>query len=249
MRDCLILGCGRSGTSMLSGTLAGAGYYMGNALYRPRSANPKGFYESRAINAINERLLAPHAPLRSRWWPLRVWRHLFPSERWLARLPPEIVITAPPRLARRIARQVAHRPFAFKDPRFCYTLSAWRPLLPKNTAFLCIFREPGRTVKSILVECRRKYPDIRLSEEEVFGIWTAMYERVLNARRHEGEWLFLHFDQLLNGSAIPAIEQLLGASVNRDFAEPGLSRAQALEAPANAIETYRALCTLAGCTP
>ncbi|MGH8162289.1 MAG: hypothetical protein ACRESR_09160, partial [Gammaproteobacteria bacterium] len=107
---------------MLAGTLAGAGYYMGKNLYRARGANPKGFFESLAINAINERLLAPHAPLRSRWWPLRVWRRIFPSERWLAQLPAGTTVTASPSLARRIAKQVAHAPFALKDPRFCYTL-------------------------------------------------------------------------------------------------------------------------------
>ena len=42
MRNCLILGCGRSGTSMLAVSLASDGYYMGGKLYPERTANPKG---------------------------------------------------------------------------------------------------------------------------------------------------------------------------------------------------------------
>ncbi len=245
MRNCLILGCGRSGTSMLAGTLAGAGYHMGSGLYRARGANPKGFFESLAVNAINERLLAPHAPLRSRWWWLRVWRAIFPSERWLVRLPLATTIGATPNLAKRIAKQVARQPFAFKDPRFCYTLPAWRPLLPKDTSFVCIFREPGRTAASIREECRRKYPDVHLSDDEIFGIWSDMYRHVLDIHRHEGDWLFVHFEQMIDGSAFAAIERHLDARVNRDFPDSRLRRAQPWEAPEKTLTIYRELCALA----
>jgi hypothetical protein len=46
MKTCIILGSGQSGTSMVAGTLAGAGYFMGERLYRPRESNPRGFLES-----------------------------------------------------------------------------------------------------------------------------------------------------------------------------------------------------------
>lgn len=245
MRNCLILGCGRSGTSMLAGTLAGAGYYMGSGLYRARGANPKGFFESVAINAINEKLLAPHAPLRSRWWWMRVWRQLFPSERWLAQVPLEAEIKATPKLAAKIARHIAQTPFAFKDPRFCYTLPAWFPLLPKDTVFLCIFREPGHTVESMLAECRRKYPDIRLTPQDGFKLWTTMYEHVLSARKQGGDWLFVHFDQMLDGAAMARIEKHLEASIDRDFPDAGLRRSSSLDAPPDTHATYRTLCALA----
>ncbi len=249
MRNCLVLGCGRSGTSMLAGTLAGAGYYLGNGLYRARGANPKGFFESLAINAINEGILAPHVPLRSRWWPLRVWRRVFPSERWLARLALDTPLDATPKIKRKIAQQIARAPFAFKDPRFCYTLPVWRPLLPAGTVFLCIFREPGRTTASLLAECRRKYPDIRLDREEAFGIWTDMYRQIIERHRHQGAWLFLHFNQLLDGSVFTALENFLGAEVNHDFPDRYLRRSEALDAPRDASNLYRTLCTLATYAP
>jgi Uncharacterized protein conserved in bacteria len=62
MRNCLILGSGRSGTSMVAGTLASAGYFIGDNLYPRLASNPKGFFEDPEINAINEDLLARILP-------------------------------------------------------------------------------------------------------------------------------------------------------------------------------------------
>ena len=53
IRDGLILGSGRSGTSMLAGTLSAAGYYIGDCLIEANEANPKGFFEDYEVNAIN----------------------------------------------------------------------------------------------------------------------------------------------------------------------------------------------------
>jgi len=44
MKNCIILGSGRSGTSMVAGTLAKSGYFMGDNLYPARESNPKGFF-------------------------------------------------------------------------------------------------------------------------------------------------------------------------------------------------------------
>ena len=246
MRNCLILGCGRSGTSMLAGSLAGAGYYMGSKLYRARKANPKGFFESLPINAINENLLKPVAPSRSTQIFMRIWRMIYPSERWLAELPldtPQVIPSE--RITRRMHHHLGQRPFAFKDPRFCYTLPAWRPHLPSDTAFLCIFREPGRTVGSILKECRRLYPDIPLTEKEAYGVWLAMYTHVLEHHRHDGDWLFLHYDQVLDGSARPRIEAHLDTRIDHRFPDASLKRTAPLPAPVPVISAYNTLCNLA----
>ena len=44
-RNCLILGSGRSGTSMAAGILARAGYFMGAELWPADIGNPKGYFE------------------------------------------------------------------------------------------------------------------------------------------------------------------------------------------------------------
>jgi len=68
MKNCIILGSGRSGTSMLAGCLAKSGYFMGDNLYPAREANPKGFFEDPEINAINEMLIAGCYENRWKWF-------------------------------------------------------------------------------------------------------------------------------------------------------------------------------------
>lgn len=80
-----MLGCGRSGTSLVAGLFART-HEMGSRLLAPDPANPKGFFEDRAVNAANERLLAPYDAFSS---PGR--RPLREGERWLAVLAPGTV--------------------------------------------------------------------------------------------------------------------------------------------------------------
>ena len=59
-----VLGCGRSGTSLVAGLFRNAGYFMGENLLRPRDGNPLGFFEDREVNSINEELIGPLLPQR-----------------------------------------------------------------------------------------------------------------------------------------------------------------------------------------
>src|SRR5262249_31665720 len=102
-RNCLILGSGRSGTSLLAGTLRLAGYYMGEHLIPADASNPKGYFEDDEINAINEGLLAQVTPPRSR--PASGWR-------WLATVPVGTPIPCPPEIAKRIQTQIGNSPAA-----------------------------------------------------------------------------------------------------------------------------------------
>lgn len=116
-------------------------------------ANPRGFFEDREIGSVNEMLLALVSPAQ----PDGVLGELKPHpvygwQRWLASIPVGTRILCPPYVAKRIEIQTAKPPFCFKDPRFCYALPAWRPFL-QDTAFVCVFREPERTARSITKLC------------------------------------------------------------------------------------------------
>src|SRR5215216_738086 len=113
MRDCVVLGCGRSGTSLAAGLLARAGYNCGEDLLPPDDGGPAGFFESRRINAINETLLAPHDDdfLDRRGYS----RPLRDGERWLAVLPPEFKPTAPRRLRAAMNQARPAPPYCCKD--------------------------------------------------------------------------------------------------------------------------------------
>jgi hypothetical protein len=252
VRSCLILGTGRSGSSLLAGMLAPAGYYMGRTPIPPREGiNEKGFFEDREVQEINEELLAPLFdsdsrrlnPLRKR----RRSRSILPRNlRWAAVLSPDATVKSTPAIDAEIQAQVSNRPFCFKDPRFSYTLPAWRPHVA-DAGFICIFREPQRTANSVVTMWGRK-PTGRghMTYEAALANWRAMYRRILNEHRHTGDWLFVHYEQLLDGTAVRRLEQFTGARVDANFAEPGLKRSS-LHGHVGDVERdiYDELCSLA----
>lgn len=248
MKNCFILGSGRSGTSMVAGTLAKSGYYMGDNLYPERGSNPKGFFEGSEINGINEELLAQVLPAR----PPGILGKLFRSrpvwnQYWLASVPLYTQIPCPPGIAQRIEAQTAKSPFCFKDPRFCYTLPAWRPFL-QNTVFLCVFREPARTAFSILKECRDEpyLHGLSMNYSKAVSVWTLMYRHILEIHRAHGFWLFIHYDQVLDGSANSKIETALKVHMDHQFPDSKLKRSSNdSEVGSEALSVYVQLCELA----
>jgi hypothetical protein len=237
-RSCLILGSGRSGTSLLAGTLRQAGYYMGEHLIPADAANPRGYFEDDEINAINEALLAQVTLPRCR--PVHGWR-------WLASVPVATQLSCSPDIARRIESQTARAPFCFKDPRFCHTLPVWRPFL-SDVVFLCVFREPARTAHSIVKECRTAayLEGLPMDFSSAVEVWTLMYRHILEVHRQAGEWLFFHYEQLLDGAALSRLEKALGVMPDRCFPDPTLKRSPAEgDVEAAAQKVYAQLCELA----
>jgi GT2 family glycosyltransferase len=238
-RNVVVLGSGRSGTSLAAGLLAHAGWRVGDEPYPGRAANPKGFFETAETNGINEYLLASalrtHPPLRR-------------MQRWLAVAEEPLVFDVPPELAARMRRLTERAPFALKDPRFCYTLPAWRAALGP-ARFVCVFREPALTADSLVRECAEAeyLAGVELDFARALELWCAQYRAVLERHRHEGEWLFVHYDQLLTPEGLTRLEAFVGAPVARDFADEQLSRARGgTPVSAAAAGLYRELCALAG---
>ena len=252
MRNVLILGSGRSGTSMLAGTLSKAGYYMGAELYTPRGSNPKGFFEDPEINDINECILEPYIPPRIGFLGMEFLRHRpRKTQRWLAKIPLSAKIEASDSIAERIKKQVNTTPYCFKDPRFSYTIPVWRPYL-KNAGFICTFREPAVTVESILKECtQQKYlQDLAINYKIALEVWESMYLHILKLHRHKGDWLFIHFDQVLTKEGLNAIEKFTQSSVDRSFPEEKLRRSLSSKPVPKKIEQiYQQLCELAKFQP
>src|SRR5919202_1256540 len=145
MRDCVIVGSGRSGTSLAAGLLARAGYNCGEELLPPDDGGPTGFFEARGINVINEALLAVEdTGLRMRGYS----RRLREGERWLATVPVDADFAAPAALRAEMRAAIPESPYCCKDPRFGYTLAAWRPLFA-GALLVCVFRHPRATAASI----------------------------------------------------------------------------------------------------
>lgn len=234
---------------MVAGTLHAAGYYMGDRLLPATSANPKGFFEDRAVNELNEDLLVGVVPVKpsGRRGPLYP-RRLAYGDRWMAAVKVKTKVRSTPELRARMQGLIHSRPFCFKDPRFCYTLDAWRPALD-NAVFLCVFREPSVTAASMITAVRERdyLGGTRLSRRRALRVWTLMYEHVLERRRHRGDWSFVHYDQFLDGSAIPRVEALLEAKIDAGFVDRRLKRSTGQpDVPRGTRDVYRELCALAG---
>lgn len=255
-RSCFILGCGRSGTSLTAGLLADAGYFMGDQLFAADEGNPRGYFEDHEVNGINEGLLAQLLPSPPRTLTARLLgrpRPHTPWYRWLAELTPDQRLPCPAKFAERIRAQVRRAPFCFKDPRFCYTLGIWREFAP-DAAAICVFRHPETSATSIVKEAARN--ELRLdgaavNYERALKIWRAMYGYALDVNHAAGgDWLFVHYDQLMTGAGCAALERLLGARVRHDFADPNLRRSATPPAVRDEVAPlYRRLCELAGFDP
>ncbi len=249
MRNCIILGSGRSGTSLLAGTLAGAGYYMGDNMMLPTIGNPKGYFEAFDIQNINEDILFNNMFNRPAGWAGELFFKHIPvkNQRWLARIPLRKDINCPPYLLERIKEKTSRGPYCFKDPRFCYTLPVWREFL-KEPVFFCVFRHPSYTAESILLELKReKYlKNLKITGRQIYKLWNLMYSHVLEIHSKNGEWVFLHYNQIFDVNILDMIEEKIGAKVDRNFPEKKLLKdwkKGAISAKESRI--YRSLCEAA----
>lgn len=259
MRSCLVLGSGRSGTSMLGGILHDAAYYMGENLYPGRHSNPKGFFENAEINGINEELLAPYCRRLPSFIERRITttsiRRPGQGQKWLLSLSPKTEVRSDePLLIERISHAASRAPFAYKDPRFSYTLPVWEKHIPGDALFICVFREPSKTVTSILKECASVpyLASLKINRSDAYLVWTNIYTHILERHlpRHSGRFFFLHFDQVFSGEALPALSTALGAKLKADFVDPALRRSTTDDAcPGKALNLYRRLCRHAGYEP
>lgn len=244
-RDCLVVGAGRSGTSMLAGLLASNGLDMGPDLHPASEWNPKGFFEDRSTTSLNERIMQPAVNEFNRTHQMN--RSLQPGEAWLVHFPLEYVPTVSPEIERDIAAQAATRPLYRKDPRFCFTLPVWRPYLGRKPLFLCIFRDPLRTAASV---CRfGAAHDLGMSTEQALDLWCDSYDIILQRHSRDGEWIFVHYAQVVSGDSTARIAAALGVRLEGGFAEDGM-QSEPADVPmgARVAAVYEELCRRAGYT-
>lgn len=235
----IILGSGRSGTSMFTGTLANSGYFLGeNSEYLGRNkSNPKGFFEDLEVNTINEDILKKSLidipeKIRRRFFPT----YTFYRARWLSRMPLNYIPKSDIEIDQRIEKVVSRVPFCFKDPRFSYTLPVWQKIIPANTHYLVVFRHPYVTVRSIERECEESpaLRKLKMSKKKAIKVWFLMYSHILKSYKSSSSkqnWFFVHYDQIFDENKISSLQSFLKIELDTGFAEKELSRAgQAFEA-------------------
>jgi hypothetical protein len=237
MMNVMILGACRSGTSMTAGLFRSSGAFMGKSMLAATPENPLGYYEDPAINRLNNLIL--HAMLR---WPwilnkirTRICRAAHVNALWLAapRSVPRLRLEET--LIDRLKEYSNKTPFCYKDPRLSHTLPYWRPFLPHPTVFLVVFREPNKTVDSIFRADRKLNPAPNVSQGWAYTYWYRTYKRLLEQTGTDGKSMLVHYDAVVTGEAVPAIQNLVGYKLDPGELNPEASRAEARALPRSII--------------
>ena len=115
----LVLGMHRSGTSSLAGAMVRLGVMPPLNLIPPNDENPKGFWESTVIVALNDEILAAGG---SHW---EDWRPFDPGS-----IDPAVAYTLKTRARSALIREFGEASLAVvKDPRLCRLMPFWSSVL------------------------------------------------------------------------------------------------------------------------
>lgn len=241
---------------MVAGLVADGVHHVAPDLLAPTEANPKGFFESRTVQRINEDLLGQHVAVSLR----RVGRFLTPrrlrrGQLWLARVEPGVRFRVDAGLARRMAACLPPSPFVLKDPRFCFTLPAWLDTLGAP-ACVVVFRDPAETAASILHEVRRAayLSNLAVDARWAAEVWERSYRSVLLLERETSlRFLYLHYRQVLHGAGVEVLSRFLGTPLADRFLDARLHRSrgdrEATAGDGALAPLYQRLCERAGFTP
>lgn len=123
----------------------------------------------------------------------------------------------------------------------------WRQIAPE-AHLVCVFRDPATTVASMILEGQTApyLSNFRLDEEWAESVWLQSYEAILDMAS-EGDWLFLEYDQLVNGHGLARLEAFVDASLDPAFLDRRLARTRPHAAPSpTALDLYERLRFRAG---
>jgi hypothetical protein len=192
-RAVIVLGFHRSGTSMLMRLLNLLGVDLGpeeDLLAAVDGDNPRGYWEPRWINELNDEILALHGGTYDR--PPRLT-----GEWWSA----PALEPLRDKAAAELDRAFGDAPvWGFKDPRTCLTLPFWRPLIEARSddvRYVHCLRSPAETAASMLR--RDIYPD---TDAAFWGrSWLEHTARALEATAAEPRRLVFYDDLLARTAA------------------------------------------------
>lgn len=221
-RDVVVVGAPRSGTSMLAGLFVDAGHAAGRRLIPPTPSNPSGFFEDLDVNAANDDLIAEldAAPWSDTVAPPRSLRWLGAYDGWVRGPGPAPVLRP----------LVPDAPFVLKDPRFCYTLPAWRSVL-SDVLVVVIVRHPDEVVASVRSMAAREpetFAGFDATDAHLHAMWVAMHRAVLDWTEADapGPVVFVDCDDVRSGAAIPRLREVSGVAVAARSVDPSLHREQ-----------------------
>jgi hypothetical protein len=174
------------------------------------------------------------------------------GQRWLSYIGEDTTISCDDEaVISEIRRAVAIPSFAYKDPRFNYTLPIWKKYLTSEVVYICMFRQPGVTAESVIKDCKSAdyLADFNIDHDSIFKLWYNSYQRVLrNFSNDPGQnIIFVHYEQLLTKKKLPELSEQLGIALDDGFITPDLNRSRANSGvPQHVSDLYETLCRLSG---
>lgn len=130
----------RSGTSLTASIFAGQGYYVDEqaAIASKDHLNPKGYWESLSLNKINERILRAAGFEYDNTWIYNAITEEqvdYINQYELGGEHREFLNSFE-----------KNAPWVWKDPRLCYTLGCWWPLLDSSNTIVLFIRRDSEAI-------------------------------------------------------------------------------------------------------
>ncbi|VXB57633.1 glycosyltransferase [Pseudomonas sp. 8O] len=170
----IILGMHRSGTSAVASVVSSFGYEFGDNLISADKDNPKGFWEDRALVAINDRLLGGKS----------CWARVMPHEEFSNELQAEASTWYSGLIA------IGEGKVAFKDPRLCRLMRFWLDIVDRPKVLL-VQRNPIAVAASLQ---RRN----AFTLTHGILLWIVYnYEAARAVADHGLQWLVIDYDRLI----------------------------------------------------
>lgn len=163
-KNVLILGMARSGTSLAASIFANQGYFVADTnsdkLQTADEYNPSGYWESSQLMGYNKEILAATGFEHD-----NTWFHESITSKQIDRIknlnPTKDHVSF-------VQKFNKHSPWLWKDPRLCYTLEYWWPLLKHtNTRVLHVTRSSDEIYKSFLRVSKDWHTSISMDEETI----------------------------------------------------------------------------------
>jgi hypothetical protein len=146
-KNVIVVGMARSGTSLTASIFARKGYFVaedpGEQLQAADRNNPGGFWELEDLKEANAGLFAAVGfPHHNTWTSGEIQAQQAEAIGKLEHLDEHKGM---------VEYYEGKQPWLWKDPRFCYTLGYWWPLMnPETTGVLLVTRNPSEIRRSLL---------------------------------------------------------------------------------------------------
>lgn len=146
-KNAIIIGMPRSGTSMVTNIFAKNGYFLAenesDELRAGDEFNPSGYWEAKDLINANDEIFSAADYLPDNTWLYDPITEI--QENNILELSEKV------EHSKLVEKYNMHKPWVWKDPRLCYTIGYWWPLLNKeDTRVILLTRAPEEIYSSFV---------------------------------------------------------------------------------------------------